>query len=140
MEGPKLQENFCVFLQQDPWKHVFMDKKTQEKWRNRRNYVTTFQTLNLGLIANVKNRFEHWVTKTQFKIEYFCRLLDLKNVLGTIPAMVGKTWWKLKNIKLLNLRNLFRLFLLISSFNFQQRNWQNKLYRNILDRQQQDRF
>ena len=33
-------------------------------------YITTFYTKNLDLYANI-NYFEDWISKTQFKIEYF---------------------------------------------------------------------
>ena len=44
------------------WKHVFMGKIPQEKGTNRRKYITTFNFLNLGLIANV----EKIILKTDF--------------------------------------------------------------------------
>ena len=45
------------------------------------NYITTFNTLNLDLLASIKNYFEDWVSETQNKIEYFWRLPDLEKYL-----------------------------------------------------------
>ena len=54
-----LTKNFEVLLQQDLWKHYFMGKKTRKRERIEENYITTFNTLNLRLFANLKNYFEH---------------------------------------------------------------------------------
>ena len=44
-----------------------------------KKYIATFQTLNLGLFTNIKKIFENWVSESQFKIQHFCCLPDLKS-------------------------------------------------------------
>ena len=43
--------------------------------------MTAFHTINLYLFANLKkNYFKDWVSESQFKIEYFYHLLEVKSV------------------------------------------------------------
>ena len=58
-----------------------MGKTIMKKGGKDELYKTTFYALNLGLFVCTKNYFEDTVTETEFKIEYFYRLLDLKKCL-----------------------------------------------------------
>ena len=54
-------------------------RKLKKKEEIEENYITTFDTLNLGAFANLKkkNYFEDCLSKSQFKIEYFFHLPDM---------------------------------------------------------------
>ena len=58
------------------WARNLLNKKSIEG-----NCRTSFFALNLGLLADIKNYFEDWVSETHFKIEYFCPLPDSQKCL-----------------------------------------------------------
>ena len=62
-----------------------------KKERIKENYTATLNTSILGLFASIKNYFEDLVSDTQFIIEYFYRLRDLKKCrTGIIPDVLNE--------------------------------------------------
>ena len=67
---------------------LFIGKKTYEKGKNRRNYITAFHTLNLGLLANVKKVFWRLNFRNSIIDWVFLPFIGAEKVLGTISVQL----------------------------------------------------
>ena len=55
--GGEASKNFFSFFPAELYKNIFTGNKNQEKCRNKKNYITTLNKLNLCLFAKVKKLF-----------------------------------------------------------------------------------